>query len=110
MDRLSSQALTLSVVLLGWVFFRAVSFTDATHFLGRLLTFTSDGACLMSPFVLVAVAAVALVLLLVNKDFNWAEDVPKRSLLTRILSYSALAILLAALGSTDAAPFIYLQF
>lgn len=107
MDRLSSQALTLSVVLLGWVFFRAVSFTDATHFLGRLLTFTSDGACLMSPFVLVA---VALVLLLVNEDFNWAEDVPKRSLLTRILSYSALAILLAALGSTDAAPFIYLQF
>lgn len=94
-------------MLLCWVFFRAVSFTDATHFLGRLLAFTSDGACLMSPFVLVA---VALVLLLVNEDFNWAEDVPKRSLLTRILSYSALAILLAALGSTDAAPFIYFQF
>ena len=110
LGRVASQALTLSVVLLGWVFFRAVSLTDATHYLGRLLTWTSDGTRLMSPFVLVGLAAVALVHLFVNKDFNWAEDVPKRSLLTRILAYSGLAILLAALGSTDAAPFIYFQF
>jgi hypothetical protein len=48
--------------------------------------------------------------LLVNKDRNWAMELPGRPVPVRILGYTALAVLLVCLGATDSAPFIYFQF
>jgi alginate O-acetyltransferase complex protein AlgI len=107
---LSSRLVTLAVVLIGWIFFRARSWTDASLYLSRLMTWSSDGIHLISPYILPAVAAVVLTHLLINKDSNWAQEIPNCSAPVRIVAYSSLAILLSLLGAIDSAPFIYFQF
>lgn len=107
---LFSRLLTLGVVLLGWIFFRARSWADATQYLSRLVTWNHDGTRLISPYILPAVAGVFLVHLLVQKDRLWAQEIPNRSVSYRILAYSTLTLLLTCLAATDSAPFIYFQF
>ena len=107
---LFSRLLTLGLVLLGWIFFRAESWSVATQYLSRLLTWSHDGTRLISPCILPAVAGVFLVHLVVNKDRLWAHEVVFRPLPVRILAYSSLALLLVCLAATDSAPFIYFQF
>jgi hypothetical protein len=102
--------LTLGVVVLGWIFFRAGSWADATQYTSRLVAWSHDGTRLISPYILPAVAAVFLVHVLVQKDRLWAQEIPTRSLSFRILVYSCLTLLLACLAATDSAPFIYFQF
>jgi alginate O-acetyltransferase complex protein AlgI len=107
---LFSRALTLGVVLVGWIFFRAQSWTAAVEYLGRLLSWSSEGTRLLSPYILTAVAAVLFVHLLVRKDRNWSQEIPHGTVLARVAAYSALALLISCLGATDSAPFIYFQF
>jgi len=105
-----SRGLTLLVVLLGWIFFRAESWGAATQFLLRLVTWSSDGTRLVSPYILPALAGVVLVHLFVQKDRLWAEEIVLRPAPVRIMAYSCLAILLVCLAATDSVPFIYFQF
>jgi alginate O-acetyltransferase complex protein AlgI len=105
-----SRALTLGIVLVGWVFFRAQSWGAATEYLARLFRMAKDGTHLVSPYILAAFAAVVLVHLVVNKDRQWAHEIPGRAMPVRIVAYACLAILLACLSATDSAPFIYFQF
>ena len=102
--------LTFTVVLVGWIIFRAQTFGDAMVFLKRLAVWAGDGTRLSSPFILPAVCAVALIHLVVNKNSNWAEAIPRQSLWKRIAAYTALLLILICLGATDASPFIYFQF
>jgi len=104
-----ARLLTLTVVLAGWIFFRARSWTAACDYLGRILTW-SHGTRLVSPFIIPAVAAVFITHLFVNKDCNWAHTVPQSSPLTRVVVYASLITLLVFLGATNAVPFIYYQF
>jgi len=105
-----ARALTLGVVVLSLVFFRAPSVHAAAVFLGRAFTLTHDGTRLLSPYILMAVGSVFLVHLLVRKDRNFAEELPRMSLVPRVASYAGLFLLLVVLGATDSAPFIYFQF
>ena len=105
-----TRGLTLAVVLVGWVFFRAESWGAACDYLHRLLIWTHGGTRLVSTQILPALLGVAVVHLLFNKDRNWALELPGRSLLARMAAYTALAALLVCLGATDSAPFIYFQF
>ncbi len=105
-----SRLLTLAVVLFGWIFFRAQTWSDAVHFVIRLATWSMDGVRVVSPYIFPALAAVFVVHLLIKKDRNWAQEIPHRSMLLRITAYSALIVLLSMLGATDSAPFIYFQF
>ncbi len=105
-----SRFLTFSTVLVGWIFFRAESFSDAGLYLRRMLSWSNDGTRLLSPHILMAVGAVFAVHLLIGKDRNWAQELPKRSVAIRYLAYSCLLALLVFLGATDAVPFIYFQF
>jgi alginate O-acetyltransferase complex protein AlgI len=105
-----SRLLTLGVVLLGWIFFRAQSWTAACSYVARMFSFTRGGTHLVSPHILAAIAGVVLVHILVQKDRLWAAEMPTRRIPARILAYSALALLLACLSATDSAPFIYFQF
>jgi alginate O-acetyltransferase complex protein AlgI len=107
---LFSRLLTLGVVLLAWVFFRAQSLTDAGCYLGRLLSWKHDGIQVISPFILLALAGVVLTHLLVDKDRNWAREIPNRIIPVRITAYAGLVILLSFFGASDATPFIYFQF
>ena len=105
-----SRLLTLSVVVLAWVFFRAESFRGAGVYLVRMLSWSLEGTRLVSPHILASVAAVAFTHLVVAKDRNWPEEMPQKSMLARSLAYTCLVLLLVCLGATDAAPFIYAQF
>lgn len=105
-----SQILTLVVVLLAWVFFRADSLSSALLYLKRMLTWSHQGTHLTSPYIWPAVAAVALAHLLQGKDRNWAQELPLKPLAVRLVAFSCLLGLLVFLGATDAAPFIYFQF
>jgi len=105
-----SRFLTLGVVLVGWVFFRAQSWTAACGYLHRMLTWDHGGMRLVSPFILAALAIVAAAHLLIKKDRNWAQEIPQMSVPARIAAYASLLLLVVCFGATDAAPFIYFQF
>ena len=105
-----ARGLTLAVVLVGWVFFRAESWAAACDYLHRLLIWTHGGTRMVSTQILPALLGVAVVHLLFNKDRNWALELPGRTLPFRMAGYTALAVLLVCLGATDSAPFIYFQF
>ena len=105
-----SHLLTLGIVLVGWVFFRAQSLPVAVQYLGRMLGWSHDGVHLFSPYILPAVLAVFVTHLLVQKDRNWALEIPQRAMFLRIGFYSALVLLICLLGVTDSVPFIYFQF
>lgn len=105
-----AHVITLVAVLLGFLFFRAQSFSDAISYLHRLLSWAADGTRLSSPQILSAVSAVFFVHLLVGKDRNLALELPQKAVPYRVLGYASLITLLAMLGMTGASPFIYFQF
>jgi alginate O-acetyltransferase complex protein AlgI len=105
-----SRLLTLVVVLIGWVFFRARSWNDAWLYLGRMLSWTHNGMRLLSPYILAAIVAVVAVHLLISKDRNWSQEIPTRPVFIRAGAYLALTLLIVFLGVTQGAPFIYFQF
>jgi D-alanyl-lipoteichoic acid acyltransferase DltB (MBOAT superfamily) len=105
-----AHLLTLGIVLVGWVLFRAQSLPQAGQYLGRMFTWSHAGVHLISPYILPAVAAVLVTHLLVQKDRNWALEIPQRNMFLRAGYYSALVLLLALLAVTDSVPFIYFQF
>jgi alginate O-acetyltransferase complex protein AlgI len=107
---LLSHVLTLSVILLAMIFFRASSFSDATSYLSRLLSWTHSGTRLGSPYILGGVLVVFLTHLLVGKDRNLAVELSQWSLAPRILAYSSLLVALVLLGGTAGISFIYFQF
>jgi alginate O-acetyltransferase complex protein AlgI len=105
-----SRFLTLGLVVGGWIFFRARTLNDALSYIGRILTWNHTGTHLLSPMILAAVAVVFLVHLVTPKDYNWAEDLPRRNVPVRIAVYGTLVICLALFSATEGAPFIYFQF
>jgi len=107
---MASRVLTLGVVLIGWLFFRAQTWQAAMEYLGRLLSWSHDGTRFVSPYILPAVALVFLIHVCVDKDRNWAHELPERGTVQRVAVYTMLAVLLVCLGATDTAPFIYFRF
>jgi alginate O-acetyltransferase complex protein AlgI len=104
-----SHGITLAMVVLAWVFFRTQSLSDAYSYLSRMLQW-HHGIRLISPYVLLALAAVIFTHLFIHKDRNWAQEIPARSIPVRITAYAALVFLLSFFGTTDTVPFIYVQF
>ena len=107
---LCSHLLTLGVVLFAFIVFRAQSFSEATDYLTRLLSWTHSGIRLNSPYLPAAIVAVLVTHLLVRKDRNLALELPQMSMARRIVGYTALLLLLVLLAATDASPFIYFKF
>lgn len=107
---LFSRLLTLGVLLLSLIFFRTESVASAVMYLTRLISWSSQGTNMISPYILSAVAAVFLVHLSVNKDRNWPQEIPTKLPMLRLLAYTCLIILLVTLGATDSVPFVYFQF
>jgi alginate O-acetyltransferase complex protein AlgI len=105
-----SHVLTLSVVVVGFVFFRAQTFSDAVSYLGRLFSWAHDGIRFRSPYILAALLAVAAAHCVVDKDRNLAAELPEMIVPVRVLAYSGLMILLVLLTSNDVAPFLYFRF
>jgi len=105
-----SHVLTLGLVLVGWVFFRAQTLHEAVQFLSRMFTFDRTGTHMISPQILGGTFVVFLAHLMVGKNRNWAEEIANKSIPERVLAYSALLFIITCFGATDSAPFIYFQF
>ena len=102
--------LTMTVVLLGFVFFRSETYSDATLYLSRMLSWSHSGIRLNSPYIMGGVAAVVLAHLVIRKDRNLAVELPTMPLVVRLAAYTALLTVLVLLGASEAAPFIYFKF
>lgn len=107
---LVSRALTLSVVMVGWIFFGTQTLAVAFKYLWRMVTWSSDGVALGSPYILPLTALMLLVHLFINKDRNLIEELATYSMPVRVLTYAGLLLALACLVPSDAVPFTYARF
>jgi alginate O-acetyltransferase complex protein AlgI len=105
-----SRLLTLSIVVVGWIFFRVPTLPEAWTFLGRIACWTSEGVRVVSPQILGALGVVIITHLVIRKDRNWAHEVPMFSMPKRIAAYAALLTVLTLFSVVDSSPFIYFQF
>jgi len=100
--------LTFQFVCLGWVFFRATSFSNATEVLSRL--FASGRVALDPVVVLVVVAALATQFI----PSHWSEAAMARfsrwSVLAQALALGVVLIVIDVWGPVGVAPFIYFRF
>ncbi len=106
---LSARALTLTVVMIGWVFFRAESWGPAMEYLRGIVTWR-HGLRVVSPYILAGVALIFAVHLIFYKGRDWAEEIPQLAFPVRVAAYSCLVLLLSTLGGAESAPFLYFQF
>jgi len=104
-----AHILTLGVVLVGWVFFRASSFADAVTCLSGILTWKA-GTRVLSPFILGGVFAVAAAHMVYKRSWQPVERVAALPAPVRAAAYGALLFLLGILGGAESAPFVYFQF
>ncbi len=100
---------TFHIVLLGWIFFRAVSFADAVAFLGGI--FGGGGSARLTPMLL------ALILLGMSFHFMPRFSIQQVALRLRELPAPALGaavglsiLVIDAMRPEGVAPFIYYQF
>ncbi len=107
---LVSRVLTLSVVMVGWIFFGTQTLAVAFKYLWRMVTWSRDGVALGSPYILPLVALMLVAHLLISKDRNLIEELSTYSLTSRVLTYASLLLALALLVPSDAVPFVYARF
>ena len=107
---LAGWALTMSLVLVGWIFFRAAGLANATTMLTRILTFDSSGVHLLSPQIFMALAMVVGAHLCVSKNGDWHLWIVERPIPMRVAAYTIFLMAILCLGARESAPFIYFQF
>jgi alginate O-acetyltransferase complex protein AlgI len=105
------QLSTFGLVCVGWVFFRADSMSTAFTMLGRLVVGWGTGPELVN---LLVVAAIALMLSLQYAPTAPGLQIQKRlsTLRPAVLGavFAGALFVIATLGPTGVAPFIYFQF
>jgi len=108
--RLRSWAATMTVVLVGWVFFRSPSLADALTFLRGLAGGHEGGAWVASPQILAAVVLMGAAILHGRDSGEAAPRLMAAAPAVRLAVYTGLLTALVSFGVTYAAPFIYFQF
>ena len=109
-----SRLLTLLVVLVGWVFFRAQTLPDALSYLRSMADFSLSqwapkivGSPLQQPFALACLAIALGVVVLGRQTWDWTQSLsPAKAALS--LGLGGVAIV--ALLTQDYNPFIYFIF
>jgi alginate O-acetyltransferase complex protein AlgI len=107
---LAARALTLAVVMLGYLFFGTQTLSLASTYLWRMLTWSREGVALGSPYILPLTAVVVIAHLFINKDRNVIEELANYSVPTRALAYATLLLALTSLVASEAVPFVYVRF
>jgi alginate O-acetyltransferase complex protein AlgI len=100
---------TFALVMIGWVFFRAVSFADSLHVLRQM--FAGAAGAVLIPGWMICLALITLVLAVLEEKGDWFRKIAAGP----AWSYGAVAALLLLcvelIGYTDTAvPFVYFQF
>ena len=112
------RAVTLLLVIVGWVVFRAATFPDAVHYLHAMLVPTGDGmgrdvSIVLGPRSL-SIAGLALTVVLLPRRFVIGRVLTSgRSPLAnalRVAEFAALPITLLLALSSQFSPFLYFRF
>ena len=109
-ETLVSRALTLSVVIVGWIFFGTKTLAVAFQYLWRIVTWSRDGVALGSSYILPLAALMFVAHLFINKDRNIVEELPNYSFATRVFAYGTILFALTSLVASEAVPFVYVRF
>jgi len=96
--------------MVGWIFFGTQTLAVAFKYLWRMVTWSTDGVALGSPYILPLAALMLVAHLLISKDRNLIEELSTYSPPARVLTYASLLLALACLVPADAVPFVYVRF
>ena len=107
---LAARALTLSIVMLGYVLFGTRNLALASTYLWRILTWSRGGAALGSPYILPLTGLILVTHLLIDKDRNLVEELATYRVPTRVVTYATLLLALTSLVPSETVPFVYVQF
>ena len=107
---LLSRALTLSFVMVCWIFFGTQNLSAAFKYVWRMAIWSRDGVSLGSSYILPIAMLMLVVHLVINKDRNLVEELPTYSIPVRVLIYASLLLFLACFVASDVVPFVYVQF
>lgn len=109
--------ITVFLVMFAWIFFRAVTFNEATYFATHLFSTSSHNwgqiVEMIKPDVLVAVSIATIILYLVDYAQNTKSIVPwfdSRPKWQRWSVYYALTLFILIFGYYGTTQFIYFQF
>ena len=103
--------LTFVLVCVGWVFFRAQTFTDSITVLRAMFSTAWDPAQLMIPTWLLVFTAIAFLIALAEEKWEWIEQLPRGPAWAYAMLLVALLFSVELLGVTEkAVPFVYFQF
>ena len=103
--------LTFQFVCFAWVFFRATSFTNAFQFLERIFTGWGAGNALVTPLLILTIAAVLAVQLIPsNLGERLTAQFSRQHLAVQALVLALTLLVISTLGPTGVAPFIYYRF
>ncbi|CAB4867932.1 MAG: MBOAT family protein [Actinobacteria bacterium] len=103
--------LTFQFVSFAWIFFRATSFTNAFEFIGRLITGWGTFPSLVTPLLVLTIAAVLAVQLIPSNIGRRATTwFSQQHLVVQAGCLALVLLLITTLGPTGVAPFIYYRF
>jgi D-alanyl-lipoteichoic acid acyltransferase DltB (MBOAT superfamily) len=103
--------LTFQFVCFAWVFFRATSFTNAFQFIERAFTGWGMASALVTPLLVLTIAAVLAVQLIPSSLGERLTTVFSRQhLAVQALALALVLLVISTLGPSGVAPFIYYRF
>ena len=103
-------ARTFALVCVGWVFFRAATFSDSVYVLRQMFTFAAPGSFLL-PAWLVTLAVLALLVAVTEDAWAWIDRMSRAPAWIYALAIAILLFSVEMIGVTDKPiPFVYYQF
>jgi alginate O-acetyltransferase complex protein AlgI len=102
--------ITFALVCVGWVFFRAATFTDSRYVLSQLITGGRQMQALL-PRWLVYMTGAALLIAIIEEKFAWTERLSRGPAWAYAAFMIVLLLTVELIGVTEKAlPFVYFQF
>lgn len=104
-------ALTVGLVCIGWVFFRAATFADSRYVIAQMFSHPAEtNSIVIAPW-LIALAAVSLMVAIAEEKFGVFERAVKGSAWAYAVAMIVLLFAVELFGVTDKKiPFVYFQF
>ncbi len=101
---------TFVLVSLGWIFFRAVDFTQSRYVIGEMFSvFTGKG--IATPHWLIWLAVFSLAIAITEEKWNLSDRLPRANALAYGAAIVVILFLVELFGVTDRnIPFVYFQF
>ena len=101
--------LTFALVCVGWVFFRAKSFTDSVYVLNQMFTNVQGSSLLLHRHY--AMIAVTLVIALMQERWQVIDEIIEGPRWVQAIAFGSIAVAIECFGVIDQTiPFVYFQF